>query len=73
MTPYNSGNSMHDIRPLCRPFFVTAVLRSILHLSYSSEAVTRLDYQILLKLPPHNITGWMRSCFVELHVFQEEA
>jgi len=32
--------------------FVTTVLCSILHLSYSSEAVMRLNYQILQKSPP---------------------
>ena len=40
--------------------FVTAVLWSIL--SYSNEAVMRLDYQILLKLRPQKITGWIRPC-----------
>jgi len=35
------------------------LLLSILHLSYSSEPVMRLDWQILLKLPP-KLTGWIR-------------
>jgi len=32
--------------------FATPVLCSMLHPSYSSEAVVRLDYQLLLKSPP---------------------
>jgi len=41
-----------DTRPFCHPFFVTAVLLGILHLSCnSSKAVLRLDYQILQKSP----------------------
>jgi len=35
--------------------FVTAVLLSVLHPSYSSEAVMRLHYKILLKSPPPNL------------------
>ena len=52
--------------------FVTAVLWSILHLSYSSEAIMRLDFEILLKLsPPTLLAGsapatqlgkWPRGC-----------
>jgi len=54
---YHSENSIRDIRPFCRrPFavhcFVTAVLRSTLHLSYSSEAVMRRSYLIFLKMTP---------------------
>jgi len=30
------------------------------HLSYSNEAVMRLDYLILLKSPPPSLTGWIR-------------
>jgi len=35
---------------------------SIQHLSYSSEPVVRLDYQILLKSLPPNLAGWIRPC-----------
>jgi len=31
----------------------------MLHLSHSSEAVMRLDFQIILKFPPPNLTGWI--------------
>jgi len=37
MILHNSANTIRDIRPFCHRCFVTAVLWSILHLSYSSE------------------------------------
>jgi len=55
MILYNSENNILDVRLFvvhCLNCFVTTVLQSILHLSYSSIAVMRLDCQILLKLPP---------------------
>jgi len=70
MILYNSENSICDIKPFSRPLFflVTAVLWSIPHLSCSSEAVMRLDYQILLKSSPPNGTEWIRpwsgSCWI---------
>ena len=48
MILYNSENNIRDVRLFvvrCLNCFVTAVLQSILHLSYSSEAVMRLDCQ----------------------------
>ena len=61
MILYNSENSIRDIRPFCRPLIChNSVMCSLLHLSYSSEPVKRLDYQILLKLTPPNLTGWIR-------------
>ena len=42
--------------------FVTAVLWSMLHLSYSNEPAMTLDYQMLLKSPP-NLRGWIRPWF----------
>ena len=52
MILYYSEKSVRAIRPFCRPYFVTAVLWTILHLSCSSEPVMRLDYQILQKSTP---------------------
>jgi len=49
---YNSENSIRDVRPFVVHCCVTAVLRRILHHSYSSESVMRLAYPILLKSPP---------------------
>jgi len=54
---YNPENRIHDIpvRPFCRPLFcqtVKAVLWSTRHLSYSSEDIIGLDYQMFLKSPP---------------------
>ena len=60
MILYNSENSIRDVRPVCRPFFVTAVLWGILHLPYSSKRILSLDCRILLNSPPHKITGWIR-------------
>jgi len=57
MILYSSENNIRDVRLFvvpCINCFVTAVLQSILHLSCSSEAVVRLDCQILLKSPPLN-------------------
>ena len=42
--------------------FVTAVLWSMLDLSYSSETVLRLDNQILLNSNPPKNTDWVRPC-----------
>ena len=42
------------------------MLWSILHLSYRSEPVLRLDYRILLKSPPPNLTGWIRPWFMTI-------
>jgi len=52
---HNSENIIRDVEPSCRPLFCTAVFLSILYLSYRSETVVRLDYQILLKWPPLNL------------------
>jgi len=43
----NSENSISDIRPFCHPFFVTAVLSSMLHLSYNSEPVSHFAIHFL--------------------------
>ena len=63
MILYNSENNILDVRLFvvhCLNCFVTTVLQSILHLSYSSIAVMRLDCQILLKLPPPlKLPGWI--------------
>jgi len=49
MTFYNSENNIRDIRPFCRTLsFVTAVLWSMLHLCYCSEAVMSLDSPLTL-------------------------
>jgi len=50
---YNSENSIHDIRPFCRPIFCHRSVVNKLHLSYSSEPIIRLDYQMLLQSPPY--------------------
>jgi len=47
MILHNLENSICDLRPFCFHCFVTAVLWSILHLSYSSEPVMRINCQIL--------------------------
>jgi len=47
MILHNLENSIYDIRPFCRQ-----LLCHILHLSFSSEPVMKLDYPILLKSPP---------------------
>jgi len=65
MILYNSENNIRDVRLFvvrCLNCFVTAVLQSILHLSYSSEAVMRLDCQILLIARP-KLSGWIRSWY----------
>jgi len=50
---HNLENSIRDKRPFCRLLFCYSIVKQhILHLSYSSEPVMRLDYQILLKSPP---------------------
>ena len=53
MILYNSENSIRDIKSFSRPLFCrsSVVKYSLLHLSYSSEPVMRLDYEILLKSP----------------------
>ena len=55
MILYNSENSIHEQGHFAVHCFVTALLWSLLHLSYSSEPVIRLDYQILLKSFPLNL------------------
>ena len=53
MSLYNLENRIRDARPsLAIHCFVTAVLWSILHLSYTSESIVGLGYQILMKFPP---------------------
>jgi len=52
MILYNSENSIRDKKPFDVHCFVTAGLWSILHVSWSSELVMRLDCQTLLKPPP---------------------
>jgi len=51
---YNSENNIHDIKPFCCPLFChsSVVKYSLFHLSYSMEAVMRLEFQILLIFPP---------------------
>jgi len=51
---YNPENNIRDIRSFCRPLLChsSVVKYTVLHLSYSSEHVVSLDYQILLKSPP---------------------
>jgi len=49
---YDSEYNIRHTMPFCRHCFVTAVLRSILHLSHSSKAVMRIDSQTLLKSLP---------------------
>jgi len=65
---YNSENNIRDRRPFCRPMFChsSVVKYIILYPSCSSEAVMRLDYQILLKPPP--LTLLARSA-PDLHSF----
>jgi len=62
----NSENSIRDLRPLSVHCFVIAVLWSILHLSYSSEPVMRLDCGISLRSPP-KLTDWIHPCFTPTH------
>jgi len=59
---YNLENSIRDIRPFCRPLFFHSsdVKYSLLYPAYSSEAVTRHDYEILLKSPPPKLTRGIR-------------
>ena len=45
------------------------MLWSILHLSYSSEPVMRLDYQILLN-PPPKLFGWNRPWSLTINVLE---
>jgi len=52
---YNLENNIRDIRPFRRLLFCRNSFVKILHLSYSNEAVMRLDYQILRKSPPLNL------------------
>ena len=58
MILYNSENSICDVRRFCCPLFYHRSVAK--YLSYSSEAVMRLDHQILLKSPPLYIAGWIR-------------
>jgi len=51
MNLQNSENTIRDIRTFCRSLFCHSSV-VILHLCYGSEAVMRLDYQIILKSPP---------------------
>jgi len=44
MILYESEYSIRDIRPFYRQFFVKAVLPNILHPTYSSELVMKLEY-----------------------------
>jgi len=56
MMLYNLESSIRDIRTLCRPLFVTAVLWSIVHPSYRSEGLWDLTTQFYWNRPP-NHTG----------------
>jgi len=49
---YNSENSIRDMRQFCRPSFSHSSAVKYTSPFYSSEAVMRLDCQILLKSPP---------------------
>ena len=61
MILYNSESNIRDTWPFCPTLsFLTAVLWNMLQPSCSSEAVISLDYQLLLKSPPPNLTGWIR-------------
>jgi len=66
----NSENSIRNTRSFWHPFFVTAVLCDILYISYSSDSVMRLGFQILLKLSPTELTvctrRWARGSFCAL-------
>ena len=57
---YNSENSIRDTRPFFVHCFVTAVLWSIRHPSYISEAVARFGCQIT-EIAPRNLTAWIRT------------
>jgi len=60
MILYNSESNIRDIWQFCRALsFVTAVLWSMLQLSYSSAAV-ELWLPIITEIPPPNLTGWIR-------------
>jgi len=53
MILYNSENNIRDIKPFCRSLFRhSSFVKHTSSLSCSSEAVARLDNQILLKSPP---------------------
>jgi len=55
MVLYNSENNIRNVRPFCCPLFCPSSFVKYTYLSYSSEAVMRLDYQILQKLfLPHS-------------------
>jgi len=49
MVLHNSEKGIRITRPFRRPFLVTEVFWSKLCLSYSSEPVMKLGFQILLK------------------------
>jgi len=46
---YNSKNSIHDIRPFCHPLFCQCSIVNYTSSPFSSEAIMRLESQILLK------------------------
>jgi len=52
MTFYNSENNMRVVRSFCRPLFCHSSFVKYIYPSYSSKAVMRLDYRILLKSTP---------------------
>jgi len=73
MNIYNSENNIRDIRPFCRPLFVTGVLWKVCFIPLTVAKPLRLDYQTLLKLHPPNHAGWIRpGSKVEIYLVTEK-
>jgi len=71
MILYNSENRIRDLRPFCPPLVFTAVLWSVLHLSYSSEPVVWSDLatkQTLLAEFPHVKSSQINKIHNFVHV-----
>ena len=69
MILYNSENNIRDIRPLFRQLFChrSAVNLWSTHLFYHSEAVMKLDCQVLLKSPTLNSLAGSAPAWLNTH------
>ena len=60
----HSENSVRDIKPFCCPLFCHSSVVKYTLSPLSSKAVMSLDSQLLPTSPPHNLTSWVRPCFL---------
>jgi len=59
---FNWEKSIRDIRPFCGQLFCHSSVVKYTSSLYSSEAIMRLDYQILLQSISPNLIDWIRPC-----------